>query len=144
MSQTSIDFLNLFVRSPGELLYFFTVIAISLASLFMAIGQRLRRPEHVAAKRYTVALFGVVLAWVALLAGALFTLLTDQDAVTVLPPLERLASFSTIILLSWAFLTADYEGWGNNPGVLLAGMLGVTFSRLYPYSHPMGGGGGRN
>ncbi len=108
-------------------MYFFTVIAISLASLFMGVGQRLRRPNYVAAKRYTTALIGVVAAWIALLAGALFALLSDQDAVTILPPLERLASFSTIILLSWAFLTADYSRWGNNSVILLVGLLGVTF-----------------
>lgn len=122
MSQP-VDFLDLFVRSPGEVLYFFTVIAISLASLFMALSQRLRRPDDPSAQRYTWALLGVVVAWVTLMGGALFALLSDREAVQVLPPLERFAGTLTILFLAWAF-TAGTEGlWGRWPTYLL--LLGV-------------------
>lgn len=126
MSQTSFDFLNLFVRSPGELLYFFTVIAVSLASLFMALGQRLRRPEDFTAVRYTTALLGVVAAWIALMTGALLALLTDQEAVSVLPPLERFATVVSMLLLGWAYITADHQRWKHIPTFILMLALGMA------------------
>ncbi|MDX1995628.1 MAG: ATP-binding protein [bacterium] len=113
----------MFVRPPGELLYFFTVIAISLSSLFMALNQRLRRPDDRAAARYTLALGGVVLAWVLLMIGALLALLTDRPAVSVLPPLERFAGVVSIILLGWAFITADSRRFGRTGSVLLIILL---------------------
>lgn len=121
MSQ-GIDFLNLFVRPPGELLYFFTVIAISLASLFMALSQRLRHPDDPSATRYTLALVGIVLAWILLMLGALLALLTDRQAVSVLPPLERFATLLSVILLGWAFL-AEAPQLGRAGRVFLAALL---------------------
>lgn len=125
MSQ-GIDFLNLFVRPPGELLYFFTVIAISLASLFMALSQRLRHPSDQAAAHYTLALFGVVIVWVLLMVGALLALLTDREAVSVLPPLERFATLLSLLLLGWAFLTADTTRFDKIAGILLGVLLSAA------------------
>jgi len=122
----AIDFLNLFVRPPGELLYFFTVIAVSLASLFMALSQRLRRPDDRAAARYTLALLGVVSTWILLMGGVLLAMTSDREAMTVLPPLERFASVMSIILLGWAFLTADTKRFGLAAGLLLFVLAGAT------------------
>jgi len=119
MLSQPVDFLDIFVRSPGELLYFFTVIAISLASLFMALSQRLRRPDDVTAGRFTIALLGVVIAWVLLMGGSLLALLTDREAVQVLPPLERFASVVTILLLTWAFAAGTAGLWGRLPTYIL-------------------------
>jgi hypothetical protein len=103
------EFLNLFVDPTGELLYFLAVIAISQAALLMALGQRLRGAAEVAAGRYTVLLAGIVLAWIALMGGALYTLATDTTADAILPPLERAVNLVVIILASAALLAADSE-----------------------------------
>jgi signal transduction histidine kinase len=126
LSQTSVDLLNLFVRPPGELLYFFTVIAVTLASLFMALGQRLRRPDDVVTQRYIWALLGVIIAWVMLMAGALLALMSDREAVSVLPPLERFASVMTLLLIGWAFLGTDESNREAVPVLMLASAIVVT------------------
>jgi signal transduction histidine kinase len=119
LSQSAFDFLNLFVRPPGDLLYFLAVIAISQTGLFIALGHRLRRPQDHGSGRYTRAALGIVLAWVLLMIGALFALLSGQEARLILPPLERAANVIAILLLSWAFLTADNPGMGRLPNILL-------------------------
>jgi signal transduction histidine kinase len=116
--QTPLDFLNLFVRPPGDLLYFVAVIAISQASLFMALGERWRRPTYRDVGRYSIASIGIVIAWVLLMVGALYAVVSDQDASNVLPPLERGASVIAILLIGWAFLTADHGRWGRIPNVI--------------------------
>lgn len=98
-----IDFADLFVRSTGESLYFFAIIVISFACLFMVISQS-------RSKRDALAFSGVVLVWVLLLAGSLLTYFTDYDAVDILPPLERFAVLMTTLLLSWTFLR-HFPGW---------------------------------
>jgi signal transduction histidine kinase len=113
------DFVNLFARPPGDLLYFMAVIAISQAGLFMALGERLRQPQNRSAGRYTLATLGIVLAWVVLMLGALFAIVSNQDAATILPPLERAANVMAILLVGWAFLTADHDRWGRLPNVIL-------------------------
>jgi signal transduction histidine kinase len=119
VSSSSIDLLELFVRSPGELLYFFTVIALCLASLFMSLGQRARRPNDYIAQRYVVSLLGVLTAWILLLVGGLFVVNSDRDSVTILPPLERFAIVITILLIGWVFLIADQKKIGKFPNILL-------------------------
>src|SRR5664279_4027159 len=120
--QTSVDFTNLFVRPPGDLLYYLAVIAISLAGFFMAagqlwrrsnaaapgssdqggffaaLGQLLRRPDARAPGRYSGAMLGIVAAWMLLLIGAMIALVAGQAADAILPPLERLVQVVTILL----------------------------------------------
>jgi signal transduction histidine kinase len=116
--QTPLDFLNLFVRPPGDLLYFVAIIAVSQASLFMALGERWRRPLYRDTGRYTIASGGIVVAWVLLMLGALYAVISDQDASSILPPLERGASVIAILLIGWAFLTADHSRWGSIPNII--------------------------
>ncbi len=117
---STFDLLNLLVRPPGDLLYFLGIVAVSLVAFFMVLGQRMTRPEDRAARRYTLALTGVVLSLLLLLAGALVVLTSAQDAHSVLPPLERAATVMTLLLVAWAFLTADHARWGRWSNVLLA------------------------
>lgn len=79
----------------------------------MALGQRLRRSRDRNARRYTLALFGTVVAWVLLLIGALVTILSGREATAILPPLDRVATVISIVLLAWAFLTADHSRGGR-------------------------------
>jgi signal transduction histidine kinase len=126
LSQTPLNFLNLFVESPGDLLYFLVVIAISQAGLFMALGHRSRFPYQQSTQRYVVATFGLVGVWVLLLAGALLSLLSSQDPSLILPPLERLAYTITLLMLSWAFLSADYVQWNNRSNIILVSTIAVS------------------
>ena len=107
----------------------------------MALGQRLRRRGNRASRRYTLATLGVVLAWALLMVGAMFALLSAQPADAILPPLERVVQVATILLLAWAFLTADHDRWGRTPNLILLGLLllvvlgyivtGVQWSNIY-------------
>ncbi len=115
LPQTPVDFTNLFVRPPGDLLYYLAVIALSQAGFFMALGQRLRRPADRTSGRYTLATIGSVIAWALLMVGAMFALLSTQPADAILPPLERVVQVTTILLLAWAFLTADHDVGGDVP-----------------------------
>ncbi len=124
--QTSVDFTNLLVRPPGDLLYYLAVIAVTLAGFFMALGQRLRRPNLRAPRHYTLATFGGFLSWTLLMIGALFALLTSQSADAILPPLERVVQVTTILLLGWAFLTADHEEWDRTPNLILLALLALV------------------
>src|SRR5690554_2015294 len=101
------QFLDLFVDSTGELLYFLAVLAISQAALLMALGQRLRGRSEVAAGRFVVLLAGTVLAWIALMGGALYTLAADTSSDAILPPLERAVNALVIVFSGAALLAAD-------------------------------------
>ncbi|MBZ0287925.1 MAG: hypothetical protein K8I30_09950, partial [Anaerolineae bacterium] len=126
MSQSPVDFLNIFVRTPDDLLFFLGVIVVTQAGLFMALERRLRAPQDHGAGRYALAGLGITLVWALLMIGALFALVSAQDASVILPPLERAAQVVTILLLGWALLTADHDGWGRLPNVLLLGLLALV------------------
>lgn len=126
MSQAPVDFVNLFVRSPGDLLFFLAVVMITQAGLFMAIERRLHAPQDVGAGRYVLAGLGITLVWALLMVGALFALLSRQDSTTILPPLERAAQVITILLLGWAFLTADHPQWGRVPNLVILVLMAVV------------------
>jgi signal transduction histidine kinase len=126
LSQTPLDFLNLFVRAPGDVIYFLAVIAISQAGLFMALSERLRRPQYRDSGRYTLAFLGIVLAWGVVMLGALYTLVSSQDISDILPPLERAAHVMIILLAGWAFLTADHEQWGRLPNLILLLLMALV------------------
>jgi signal transduction histidine kinase len=114
-----LDFIDIFVRSPGDLLFFLAVILIIEAGVFMALELRLRAPGDRGAERYLLAGIGSTIVWALLMVGAVFALLTSQDAASILPPLERVAQTVTIALFGWAFLTADHDLWGRRPNIVL-------------------------
>lgn len=103
------DLLNLFTEPSVAFLYFMSVIVFSYAALFMALGQRMRGPNERGAGRYATASFGVALAWMVLMVGAMAILVTAQPAVTILPPLDRAVNAMVVLLVGWAFLTADQQ-----------------------------------
>jgi signal transduction histidine kinase len=126
--QTPLDFLNLFVRPPGDLLYFLAIVAISQASVFMALGERWRRPQNRDSGRYTIASLGIVIAWVLLMLGALYAIVVGQDASSILPPLERAANVIAILLIGWAFLTADHDRWERLPNVIVLILMVIVIA----------------
>lgn len=126
MPQTSVDFTNLFVRPPGDLLYYLAIIAVTQTGFFMALGQRLRHRDARAPGRYVLATIGAVISFALLMVGALFALVTNQPADAILPPLERVVQVATILLLAWAYLTADDDQWQRVPNLVLLGLLVVV------------------
>ncbi|NWG16588.1 MAG: hypothetical protein HXY41_08135 [Chloroflexi bacterium] len=123
MFQTPIDFLEIFVRPPGDLIYFLAIVAICLTSLLMAVGERLRSPHNRVSRRYALATGGAFLAWIVIMLGALFAILAEQDASAILPPLERASSVVMILLIGWVFLSADHDRWGRSANIILLLLL---------------------
>ena len=116
------DLLNIFVRSPGELLYFTAISLLNLASLFMALGYRLRQPDHAAIQRYTLGLLIAVLAWLGLMFGAFLTIVGDFNAAEVLPPLERFVGVITILCIGWSFVVPDDPDARSTVNLLISGI----------------------
>lgn len=126
--QSSVNFADIFVRSPGDLLFFLGVLLFTQAGLFMALERRWRAPNDRSAERYVLAGISMTLAWALLMVGALFTLLSGQNAAIILPPLERAVQVVTLLLLGWAFLTADSDAWGRTPNVVLLGLIALVIA----------------
>ncbi len=125
MNQASIDFLDIFVRPPGDLLFYLGVVLVVEAGVFMALERRLRVPFDRGAGRYLLAGIGTTIVWALLMVGAVFALLAGQDSQIILPPLERIAQVVTIVLFGWAFLTADHDHWGRAPNIILLSGLAI-------------------
>ncbi|MBN2470945.1 MAG: hypothetical protein JXN59_09485 [Anaerolineae bacterium] len=102
-----VDFLNLFITSPGNWLYFVTVIIISQLALYMALEHRRRGDEELAAGRLALASLGLLVGWVILGAGAIAGTLNASSTNTYLPPLEQAVSLGGLLLAGWAFLSAE-------------------------------------
>ena len=119
MSQTPVDFVDILVQPPGDLLFFLAVILLTLAGLFMALERRLHIPDDYAVRRYVRAGIGVTLVWTVLMLGGLFALLSGVDARIVLPPVERAAQVVTILLLGWAFITDNQLGETRRANIIL-------------------------
>lgn len=134
MSQASIDFLNVFVRYPGEELYFAMVIALNFACWFMAFGQRLRQPDDQIVGRYANALMGIVFIWLLLVIGGVIVRTTDQSAESILPPLERFATAMSIVALSWAILTPDNDAEGDRLTTRILGVFAIICVLQYVFS----------
>src|SRR5258708_23635329 len=103
------DLLNLFSEPSVALLYFLSVILLSQAALFMALGQRLRGRRENSASRYAQASLGVMLSWMVLMVGAIVVLVTRTPSGLILPPLDRAVSAMVVLFVGWAFLTANQQ-----------------------------------
>ena len=124
LSRTPLDILNLFVVFPGDLLFFLLVVAFSQGALFLAFGHRSRFPFEHATRRYLIAATALVVVWLVMLGAALLAQYADLDANRFMPPLERLAFSVTLLVLAWAFLSADFVRWQNRSNLLV---FAVTF-----------------
>ncbi len=105
---TTQDFVNLFVDSTGELLYFIAIFVGYQAALLMALDQSRRSSKEQAAKRYTISLGLAALAWLMLMGGALYSVADDTP--NLMPPLENAVRAIVLVCLSWGLLTAEHEG----------------------------------
>lgn len=147
MAEVSTDFLNLLARAPGDLFYFLLTLIVCQATFFMAIGQRMRMTDRPIG-RYTLAAGASLAAWGAVMAGLVFGVLTSQPASMILPPLERAAQVIIILMLGWAFLTADHERAKRGANIALLVLLWLVvigyFATGVEWSRPGGNAAGFN
>lgn len=126
--KTTEDFINLFLDSTGELLYFIAIFVIYQAALLIAFDQRHRSNKEIAAGRYTVALALAQLTWLMLMGGALYEIVVDEAA-SIMPPLEHAVNAIVLVCLSWGLLTAEYpqksHGLSLVYALTIAGLLGA-------------------
>ncbi len=130
------DFLTFFARPPGDLLYFFIVIGLSLIALVVSWRHRVTLNLNDYApdvRRLSTAMPGIVSMWGLLLGGMLIALVLSLDARLILPPLERAVSLLVIIILIWALVTPGSGRWGNLPASLLA-LAMITANVTYIYT----------
>lgn len=126
MSPALFELLTVFVKSPGDLVYFLLVVLFSVVSLFMAFDLRQSKATQEASRRYSIAFVGVVLAWLLMAVGIVFANLTQQNPNAIVPPLERLISVVVVVLVGWAFLTADHTQWRRASNLIVLLLLGVA------------------
>ncbi len=132
------DLLNLFIDPPVALLYFLSVILLSQAALFMALGQRMRGgPVERTAGRYAIASLGVMIAWIVLMIGAMVVLVTHNPAAAILPPLDRAVSTMVLLLIGWGFLTADQQSLEKRRGnwlTVIVALIALIIIGAYGYT----------
>lgn len=116
---TMLDILDVFVAFPGNLVFFLLVIALCQGSLFLAMGHRSRFPFEAATRRYVIATAGLVVLWLIMLAAAFLAQFSDLEADAFMPPMERLVFALTLLILAWAFISADFQRWQNRSNLLV-------------------------
>ena len=119
MSITALEILNVFIEFPGNLVFFLLVIALSQGSLFLAFGHRSRFPFEQATRRFVFATGTLVILWLIMLVAAFLSQFADLEADAFMPPLERLVYAVSLLILSWAFLSADFHRWQNRSNLLV-------------------------
>ncbi len=132
------DLLNLFSNPAVALLYYLSVILLSQAALFMALGQKVRGPMERSAARYATASIGVLAAWGVMMIGAMVVLVTRKPVGAILPPLDRAVSAMVVLLVGWAFLTADQQQNTDRPTgrwlTAFVGLLALIIVGAYAYT----------
>lgn len=120
LSTTALDILQVFVESPGNLIFFLLVIALSQGSLFLAFGHRSRFPFEHATRRFVIAAAGLVIVWLLMLGAAFLAQFSALEADAFMPPMERLAYAITLLIMAWAHLSADFHRWQNRSNLLVS------------------------
>lgn len=123
------SFLTIFVRPPGDLIYYVLIIAIIMACVLMAAGHHMRRGTRSTA-RLTIGLSGAFAAWLLLMGGALVNVLGSGGGLSSLQALERTANILMIIALGWAFLTMEMSVWDAYANRVAVGLAVATLALL--------------
>lgn len=123
-----IDLLDLLIASPGDLIFFLLVFALSQAALFLCLSlqSRAQTQNATVATRYVSAAFALVLIWLVLMGLALLSLLSDLDASRYLPPLERLGMALSLLFIAWAFLSPEAQPPGARSSLWLGAATVLT------------------
>lgn len=123
-----IDLLDLLIASPGDLIFFLLVFALSQATLFLCLSlqSRAQTQNATVATRYVSAAFALALIWLVLMGLALLSLLSDLDASRYLPPLERLGMALSLLFIAWAFLSPEAQPPGARSSLWLGAATVLT------------------
>ncbi|MBP6297911.1 MAG: hypothetical protein KA401_01080, partial [Anaerolineae bacterium] len=100
------NFLTVFIRPPGDLIYYVLIMAVILACALMAASHHIRRGNR-SSSRLMIGLVGALVVWLLLMGGALVNVLGSGDGLASLQALERAAYLLMIVAVGWAFITAD-------------------------------------
>jgi signal transduction histidine kinase len=122
------DLNQLLIESPGDTLYFVLIAGFAMIGLFISLGQRQRDASDLLARRLVLAMAGILLAWLALLGGAVLAFYAEIESQALLPPLERAAILMTILLSGWAFAAGMYKDRAEIHRIALVGAMGVVLS----------------
>ncbi len=127
MPQIPLDFLDLLIESPGDLIFFLLVLGLSQATLFLAFSLRSRLEAEQATYRFTVTAIALLGIWLSLMTAALFSLLSSIEASIeasmIMPALERLGMSLSLGFITWAFLSADNRQRGRLASLWLGGTI---------------------
>ncbi|MGB1285730.1 MAG: hypothetical protein ACPG7F_04270, partial [Aggregatilineales bacterium] len=108
------NILDLFVRTPGDFLFFILVLVFSLASFFMSVGLWRRKPQSRVASRYMLAGGALTLSWGVLLPVLLFVIVSGQNPDLILPALERaIMTISLVVAAGSEFSAAGTGGFAE-------------------------------
>lgn len=140
MPQIPLEFLDLLIESPGDLIFFLLVFGLSQATLFLTFGLRSRFETEQATNRYFAAAIALVSIWLALMAGAIFLLLSSLEASMFMPPLERFGMSLSLLFMTWALLSADSIPRGSRANLWLSGIVALVLL-LYLYTAAEWSGG---
>lgn len=103
-----VDLANLFVRPPGDVLYFLIVAALLQTVVVLAYGAwRQRGEDGFDDRRLFIGAMASVIVWLLLMIGAVYVRISGQPSDAVLPPLERAVSAASIVFLGWSLLTTQ-------------------------------------
>ena len=97
------------------------MIGFSLGALYLAIGHRSRFPLEHATRRFLYSAAGILLVWLVMMGAALLAQTANINANRFMPPLERLAYALTLVVMAWAFLSADFARWQNRSNLFVFG-----------------------
>lgn len=103
------------------------MIVISLVGLVLAQQISTLPPLQPVGLRYRSAYLGVVGAWGVFFAAALVVVLTGQEPLLVLPPLERFITLVVVALLAWALVSAEVVRLHRPALLVLAGVSVLGF-----------------
>ncbi len=128
--EPSTDFVSLFATEAGELFYFVAIFIIYQAALLMGFDQQRRSDAEIAASRYVNALAIALVAWMALMGGAILSVVSDELGSNIMPPLESTVNVMIVIALSLGLLLDDRAGTVRTElliSMFLVGLLCVGF-----------------
>lgn len=123
------NFLTIFVRPPGDLIYYVTIMAIVLACALMAAGHQVRRGNR-ATWRFAIGLGAALTAWMLLMGGALINVFGSGGGISSLQALERAANMLMLVAYGWAFITADGDEFDPRANQIAIGLAAAIVALL--------------
>ncbi len=124
------NFLTVFVRPPGDLVYFVLVVVVLMACLLMTVGQAVRRNTQ-SASRLAAGLTFSFGAWMLILLAVVFALLRGEEFhLNSLQALERSVQVWIVVALGLALSPAADSSLEVN---LRRGAFGIAVTTLIFY-----------